>query len=130
MTYVLTAKGPGGESQQAVTVDVDTEPVAMLTVSQPEVRYHKIGDKVVEQDSTTLNWSISNANSAKIDPLGSEPMYGSQTVMARPTQGSTGPVNEYVTYTLTAANECGGTTMKTAKLHLVGSIDPPPALTL
>jgi len=35
-----------------------------------------------------------------------------------------------VTYTLTAANACGGTATQTATLHIAGSIDPPPPVTL
>ena len=64
MNYVLTAKGPGGEVTRTVTIDDNTQPTATLALSEPEVRYHKVGDKVVEQDSATLNWSTSNANSA------------------------------------------------------------------
>jgi len=130
MTYVLTAKGPGGEATQSVTVKVDATPTATMTLAQPEVHYHKIGDKVVEQDSTTLNWSASNANSAKIEPIDTNAMSGSRTVTADPKQTSTGPINENVTYTITATNACGGATTKTATLHVVGSIDPPPAATL
>ena len=32
---------------------------------------YKIGDKVVEQDSATLNWSASNADKVTITPMGS-----------------------------------------------------------
>jgi hypothetical protein len=60
MTYVLTAKGPGGETTQTVKVKVDATPSATIALSEPEVRYHKIGDRVVEDGSTTLNWSTSN----------------------------------------------------------------------
>ena len=129
-TYVLTAKGPGGETTQTVTVKVDATPSATLTLSEPEVRYHKIGDRVVEDGSATLNWSTSNANSARVEPFNSDAMSGSRAVTAQPRQTTTGPVNEDVTYTITAANACGGTTTKTATLHLVGSIDPPPSATL
>ena len=129
-TYILTAKGPGGESTQHVTVDVNTQPTVTLTLSQPEIRYHKIGDRVVEQDSATLQWSTSNANSARIEPFNTNAMSGSRTVTADPKQAGTGPVNENVTYTLTATNACGGTVTKTATLHVVGSIDSPPATTL
>ena len=69
MTYVLTAKGPGGEVTRTVTINENTQPTATLALSQPEIRYHKIGDKVVEQDSATLNWSTSNANSATLGAL-------------------------------------------------------------
>lgn len=129
-TYVLTAKGPGGESTQSVTVDVNTQPTATLTLSRPEIRYHKIGDRVVEQGSATLQWSASNANSARIEPFNSNSMSGSRNVTADPKQTSTGPVSENVTYTFAATNACGGTVTKTATLHVVGSIDPPPATTL
>jgi len=47
-----------------------------------------------------------------------------------PKQTSDGPVNENVTYTLTSANSCGGTTTRTATLHVTGSIDPVPAITI
>jgi hypothetical protein len=130
MTYVLTAKGPGGEATQSVTVHVNTVPTASLALSQPEIRYHKIGDKVVEQDAATLNWSASNANSARVEPIDSNSMSGSRRVIADPKQTSTGPINENRTYTFTATNACGGQTTKTATLHLVGSIDPPPSATL
>jgi hypothetical protein len=129
-TYLLTAKGPGGEATQSVTVHVDSMPTALLALSQPEIRYHKVGDKIVEQDSATLNWSASNANSATVEPFDTSALSGSRTVTANPAQTSTGPINETMTYTLSAKNACGGTTTKTAKLHVVGSIDPPPSATL
>lgn len=130
MTYTLTAKGPGGVSTQTIKIDVNTQPAATLALSEPEVHYHKIGDKVVEQDSATLNWSASNASSATVEPFGSVATSGSRTVEADPKQAHTGPVSEDVTYTLNASNACGGTATKTAVLHVVGSIDPPPAVNL
>jgi OmpA family/PEGA domain len=129
-TYILTAKGPGGVVTQNVAVSVNTQPSVTVSLSQPDVHYHKIGDRVVQQESATLQWSATNANSAKIDPLNIESLSGSQTIAANPKEIATGPVNEDVTYTLTATNACGGTTTKTATLHVVGSIDPPPATTL
>ncbi len=129
-TYVLTAKGPGGDSTQSITVDVNIEPTASISLSQPEIHYHKVGDKVVEQDSATLNWSTSNATSATVSPLGSQAPSGIQTVTANVSQDATGPINEDQTYTLTTSNACGGTTVKSATLHVVGSIDPPPPVTL
>jgi OmpA family/PEGA domain len=129
-TYELVAKGPGGEAMQTTTINVDAQPTATLTLTQPEVHYHKIGDKVVQDDSTTLNWTTSNANHVTITSLGSEGMSGSQTINAQPKQTTTGPVNEMVDYMLSASNACGGNTTQTAVLHVVGSIDPPPAVTL
>ncbi len=129
-TYELVAKGPGGEATETATVDVNAQPTATLTLAQPEVHYHKVGDKVVQDDSTTLNWTSANANHLTISSLGSEGMSGSQTINAQPKQTTTGPVNEMVDYTLSASNACGGTTTQTAALHVVGSIDPAPAVTL
>ncbi len=129
-TYELVAKGPGGEATQTATVNVNAEPTATLALSQPEVHYHKIGDKVVLDEGATLTWSASNANQVKISPLGSESMSGSHAVEPQPKQTSTGPVNEMVDYTLSASNGCGGSVTRTAALHIVGSIDPAPPVTL
>lgn len=129
-TYKLVAKGPGGEATQTATVNVNTQPTATLALSQPEVRYRKIGNKVVQDAPITLNWSVSNANQVTIIPIGNESTSGSRTIEAQPKQTSTGPVNEVVNYTLSASNACGGTTTETAALHLVGSIDPAPPITL
>ena len=129
-TYELVAKGPGGEARQTATIDVDTQPTATLELSRPEVHYHKIGEKVVEQDSTTLNWSTSNADTITIQLLGNVNPTGIQSIEAIPEQTSTGRIDQDVTYTLSAANACGGTATRTATLHIVGSIDPPPPVTL
>jgi hypothetical protein len=129
-SYELVAKGPGGEATQTATVNVNAQPTATITLTQPEVHFHKIGDKVVQDDPTTLNWSASNANQVTITPLGSEGTSGSQTVEAQPKQTSTGPVDEVVDYTLSASNPCGGSFTKTAALHIVGSMDPAPPVTL
>lgn len=128
--YVITAKGPGGTATQSVGVSVNATPTANISVSQPEVHFHKIGDKVVQQDSATVNWTSSNANAAKVDPLGKDATSGSETIMAAPKQDTDGPINETNTYTVTATNACGGSVTQTASLHVVGSIDPPPALAL
>jgi hypothetical protein len=128
--YELVAKGPGGEATQAATINVDTQPTATLELSQPDVRFHKIGDKVVEQTSATLAWSSSNANTVTLQPIGSVAAAGTQNIEADPGQTSSGPISQDVTYTLSAANACGGTATRTATLHFVGSIDPAPPVTL
>jgi OmpA family len=109
---------------------VNTQPTASLSLSQPEVRYHKIGDKVVQQDSATLVWSAGNASQVTVNPVGSVSPTGSQTITATPDRNGDGPINEDVTYTLKATNACGGTATRSATLHIVGSIDPPPPVTL
>jgi len=129
-TYVLTAKGPRGDSTKSVTVDVNIEPTATISLSQPEIHYHKVGDKVVAQESATLSWFTANATSATISSFGNESTSGRQTVTANPDQTTEGPINKDQTYTLTTSNPCGGTTVKSATLHVVGSIDPPPPVIL
>jgi OmpA family/PEGA domain len=129
-TYELIAKGPGGQATESATVNLNPQPTATLTLSQPEVHYHKIGDKVVQDEPATLNWTASNANQVRITPFGTESLTGSKKLEAQPKRTSTGPVNEMVDYTLAASNGCGGTTTRTAALHIVGSIDPAPSVTL
>ena len=130
MTYIMKAIGPGGESTKTVKVDVNSQPTATLALSQPEIRYHKIGDKIVEQGSTTLRWTASNASSGIIKPFGNEGMNGSRIITADPKQTSVGPVNEELSYAFTASNACGESVTKRATLHVAGSIDPPPSTTL
>lgn len=129
-TYQLVAKGPGGEVTQTATVEVNTQPFAILTASEQEVQYHKIGNKVVQDDPVILNWSASNADKVSITSLGDEGTNGNATITLEPTQVGTGPVDEVQNYTLSATNECGGTDTKTIALHMVGSIDPAPPVTL
>ena len=47
-----------------------------------------------------------------------------------PRKTDPGAVDEQITYTLNARNDCGGTETKTATLHLVGSIEPVPEVAL
>jgi hypothetical protein len=129
-TYELTAKGPGGTVTQSVNVNVNGQPTATLALSQPEIRYHKVGDKVVQDDSATLNWSASNATQVTVQPFGNVTESGSRNVEAAPNQTSSGAINREVTYTMTASNACGGTATRTATLHIVGTIDPAPPVTL
>jgi hypothetical protein len=129
-TYELVAKGPGGEATQTAIVNVNRQPTASLRLGQMEVHYHKIGDKVVQDDPITLNWSSSNANQVMLTPLGSETLNGSTIVTPQPSEASIGPINQMVNYTLSASNPCGGTTTQTAALHVVGSIDPAPPVVL
>jgi outer membrane protein OmpA-like peptidoglycan-associated protein len=125
-SYQLTATGPGGTATSAATVNVNTAVQANLQLSPSEIQYKRVGDKVVEQGSSMLNWSASNASAVSIDPLGTVNPSGSQTLQLAPKKTGTGPVDETVTYTLNATNACGGTTTQTAALHIRGSIEPPP----
>jgi outer membrane protein OmpA-like peptidoglycan-associated protein len=123
-TYELTAKGPGGTATSTATVNVNTAIQTDLGLSPAEVRYKKVGDKVVEEGGSALNWKAANASAVSIDPLGTVDASGSRTLQVAPKKTDPGPVDETVTYTLNATNGCGGTETRTATLHIVGSIDP------
>lgn len=123
--YEFRAAGPGGIVTSDATVNVDTTVKASITPAAPEIRYVKVGDKVQEQGSTDLKWSATNANSVTIDPGGAvSGTSGTQTVQASPQQSNPGPVDETLTYKITATNDCGGSDTSTASVHVTGSIGP------
>ena len=130
VTYQLTALGPGGKVTRTVGVNVNDTPAVSLNVSDADVHFHKVGDKVVQDDPVTLQWNASNADKVTIAPLGSEALSGSTTITPKPALNTLGPVNENFGYTIVASNACGGRATKTAMVHIVGSIDPPPAIRL
>ena len=53
--YQLTASGPGGVATPSTTVEVNPVVQSSLSASPMEVKYRRIGDKIIEQGSTTLN---------------------------------------------------------------------------
>ncbi|HKV93234.1 MAG TPA: PEGA domain-containing protein [Candidatus Angelobacter sp.] len=123
--YEFHATGPGGVINSDVTVNVDTKVSAWLTPTQSEMRYVKVGNKVQEQGSTELRWSAQNADSVKIEPIGTvNSQSGSQTIQANPSQSAPGNIDETVNYKLTATNVCGGSDTTTASVHVTGSIEP------
>jgi outer membrane protein OmpA-like peptidoglycan-associated protein len=124
-TYQLTAVGPGGTVNSAATVNVNTAVQADLRLASPEVRYKRVGDKVVEESNAALNWTATNASSVSIEPLGTVDANGSRTLPITPRKTDAGPIDETVTYRLTASNVCGGSDTKTATLHIVGLIEVP-----
>jgi hypothetical protein len=77
-----------------------------------------------------LNWSASNVDSVSFDPFGSVDPSGTRTVQFVPTQKTDGPVDQSFNYTLNATNVCGGSETKTVAIHLIGSIEPIPAVLL
>jgi len=129
-SYELTASGPGGVVKTSATVDVNPVVVAQLEASTTEAQYKKIGDKVLTQQSGTLNWTTSNVNSVSLDPFGTVDTSGTRTVELVPTQTTDGPVDQTLTYSLHANNVCGGSETKTVAIHLTGSIEPIPAVLL
>ncbi len=123
-TYNLTATGPGGAATSSATVDVNSAIQATLKASPTEARYRRIGDKVVEQPTITLDWSTTNVSSVSLDPLGSVDPSGSRTLNPVPQKTDLGPVDETLTYTLKATNCSGASEARTAAVHLTGSIEP------
>lgn len=123
-TYDLTAVGPGGTANSSVTVNVNSAVQAEVTLSPAEVQYKRVGDKIVEDGSTALNWTATNASNVSIDPLGTVDASGGRTLTVVPQKSDFGPVDETVNYTLKATNQCGGVETRTVALHIVGSIEP------
>jgi outer membrane protein OmpA-like peptidoglycan-associated protein len=135
-TYDFSATGPGGTVKNSGTVNVNTKVDASLTADPTQVTYHKMGDKVIQQDSTTLNWQTSNADSITVDGQ-TVAASGSQTEKPEPTDTSTvqpgqppRTVDETKTYTLNATNVCGGSATATAPVHITGVIESIPQVTL
>jgi outer membrane protein OmpA-like peptidoglycan-associated protein len=123
-TYTLAATGPGGTTTSDVTINVDNAIDVDLSLSPAEVHYKRVGDEVVEDDSTALNWSAINASNVSIDGLGAVDSSGSNRLKVSPQQSDPGPLDETVTYTLNATNDCGGRDTRTVALHIVGTIEP------
>jgi hypothetical protein len=135
-TYDFVAAGPGGTVKGTGTVDVNTKVDASLTANPAEVHYRKIGDKVVTQDSSTLTWQTSNADSITVDGQKVEAS-GSVTEKPEPADASAvaegqpaRTIDETKNFTLNATNVCGGSATETAGLHIVGDVEPIPAVTL
>jgi hypothetical protein len=128
--YQLTASGPGGVTTPSTTVEVNPVVRSSLSASPMEVPYRRIGDKVIQQGSTTLNWSSSNSDAASLDPGGSVDASGTKSIPLSPTQSGTGPVDEEFKYTLKATNVCGGADTQTVAVHLKGSVEPIPTVML
>src|SRR5580704_5795798 len=128
--YQLTASGPGGVTTPSTTVEVNPVVQSSLTASPMEVSYRRIGDKVIEQGSTTLTWSSSNSDAASLDPGGTVDASGTKSITLNPTQTDNGPVDESFKYTLQATNACGGSETKTVVVHMKGSMEPVPTVLL
>jgi hypothetical protein len=128
--YQLTASGPGGVATPSTTVEVNPVVQSSLSASPMEVKYRRIGDKIIEQGTTILTWSSSNSDAASLDPGGSVDASGTKSITLSPTQSSTGPVDEEFKYTLNATNACGGSETKTVTVNLKGSVEPIPSVLL
>ena len=128
--YQLTASGPGGMTTPSTTVEVNPVVQSSLSASPMEINYRRIGDKIIEQGTTTLTWSASNSDAASLDPGGSVGASGTKSITLSPTQSGTGPVDEQFKYTLNTTNACGGSDTKTVVVHMKGSMEPIPSVLL
>jgi hypothetical protein len=135
-TYDFTSTGPGGVVHGSATVNVNTKVDASISANPSEVHYRKIGEKVITQDNSTITWKTSNAQDATLNGDKVD-VNGSKQVQAAPSDDSQVPegqpartVDESKTYTLNATNTCGGSSTQTANLHVVGSVEPIPAVIL
>ncbi|HXU47972.1 MAG TPA: OmpA family protein [Candidatus Binatia bacterium] len=135
-TYDFSAVGPGGTVKGSGTVNVNTTVNASLTANPTELKYRKIGDKVLTQDSSTLTWQTSNADNVTLDGNKVDAS-GNQTVKPDPTDTSQVPegqpartIDENKSYTLNATNVCGGSATQTASLHITGTVEPIPTVLL
>jgi hypothetical protein len=129
-TYQFQTAGPGGVITSSATAEVNTVIQADVGASPTEVRYRRMGDKVIEHTPASLNWAASNADAASIDPIGNVNTKGDQEVKPVPSKSANGPVNESVTYTFRATNVCGGSETRTASVHITGMIEPVPEVPL
>jgi len=129
-TYQLTASGPGGLAKGGATVTVNKAITASFDVSPQEVHYKRVGSKV-DQESATLSWSASNAELVSINGegsvnasrIGSITATGTRTIQAIPERTDPGPVDEHWMFRLTATNACGASEIRSATLHIIGSIE-------
>jgi outer membrane protein OmpA-like peptidoglycan-associated protein len=129
-TYNLTATGPGGTATSSATVNVNSAIQVNLELAPAEIHYKRVGDKVLEEVSTILNWTVANASAVVIDPLGAVDASGNRTLQFAPRKTDPGQVDENIVYTLSAHNDCGGSETRNATLHLVGMIEPEPQVAL
>jgi hypothetical protein len=134
--YAFTATGPGGTVKGDANVNVNTKVDASISANPAEVHYRKIGDKVITQDSTTLTWQTSNADSITVDGQKVDAS-GSETEKPEPADTTAVPdgqpartIDENKAYTLNATNVCGGSATEAANVHIVGSVEPIPTVTL
>jgi len=97
---------------------------ADLSLSPAEIHYKRVGDRIVEDASTALHWTSTNASNISINGLGAVDASGSRTLTVTPHKNDPGSVDETVTYTLNATNDCGGGETRTVVLHIVGAIEP------
>jgi hypothetical protein len=135
-TYDFLSTGPGGKVTSSATVNVNTKVDASISANPTELHYRQIGEKVLTNDSSTVSWQVSNADNISVDGKSVAPS-GTETITAQPSDTSAVPeggqprtIDQTKTVTLTATNVCGGSATQTASIHVTGSVEPIPTVTL
>ncbi|KGJ89257.1 hypothetical protein ND16A_2150 [Thalassotalea sp. ND16A] len=105
-TYILTAQGTDGPISAQITVTVNPAPLSVSIDT-----FAATSTEITVGESTTLNWTTSNATSVSIDNgIGSQPLNGGITVSPASTttyiltaQGTDGPISAQITVTVNPA---------------------------
>ena len=134
--YDFNAIGPGGTVKGSGTVNVNTVVTGSLSANPTELKYRKIGEKVLTQDGSTLTWQTGNADQIKLDGA-TVNASGTQAIKPDPSNTTQVPegqpartIDERKSYTLNATNVCGGSLTQTASVHISGTVEPIPSVTL
>lgn len=105
------------------TIAVDKNPRVTLTAPAQVARYHRIGERVVEDPTINLHWTAKNADRVRIDPLG-QAMSGEEgDVPVKFMPGNYDPAKGAL-YTITATNDCGGVATEIATARWDPVFDP------
>jgi len=135
-TYDFNASGPGGIVKGTGTVNVNTVVNASINANPTELKYRKIGDKVLTEQSSTVTWQTSNAdnitlNGSKVDASGNQTVQGDPADASQvPEGGAIRNIDESKPFALAATNVCGGSSNQSASIHITGTIEPIPTVTL
>jgi hypothetical protein len=135
-TYDYTASGPGGSTKGSGTVNVNTTVNASINANPTELKYRKIGDKVITQGTSTVTWQSSNAdnvtlNGTKVDASGNQTVQGVPADASQvPEGGAVRNIDESKPFALSATNVCGGSSTENASVHITGTVEPIPTVTL
>ncbi len=121
--YQFHTSGPGGVVETTDTLNVN--PIIQSSLNSPsEAHYVRVGDTVLRQDTVTLTWNTTNADTIVLEPIGKVNATGSETLALAPEKDAIGTVAETKSYKLVSSNVCGGSDTKEAQVHLVGMVEP------
>jgi outer membrane protein OmpA-like peptidoglycan-associated protein len=135
-TYNFSAQGPGGTVTGSGTVNVNTTVTGSIAANPTELKYRKIGDKVLTEQSSTVTWQTGNAdnitlNGNKVDASGSQTVQGDPADTSQVPEGQPArTIDESKSFALNATNVCGGSLAQNASIHITGTVEPIPTVLL